>query len=320
MEATTEYATTGDVPVGDSAARIVLITVGCVVSVFGVLTNLLLLLTYIKHPELQNPANLLLINQSIADLITCGLAPIYYSLSHTEVGRELASKYKYLCLVTLCAIVLSLWASLFTLLSLSFDRMINIRFPFHYARLVTEPLVKRFAIALWISMVGIVSLPLLGLNNWKPDQACSAFTAFPKIYFINFFLLTSFIIVILVGVLNLVICAVVISKRKIHPSGTETQQLQMKSQYKLTKMLLVVVGVFYACWMPYIILNLIALFGVKTVLGGIIPGWFILLLESSKILNTISGSLNPMIYAWKIREFRRAFQKTVGLQDNSTLD
>ncbi|ELU01071.1 hypothetical protein CAPTEDRAFT_118295 [Capitella teleta] len=291
---------------------------GCVVSILGVLTNVLLLLTYIKHPELQNPTNILLINQSIADLITCGLAPLYYSLSHTEVGRELALKYKYLCLLTLCAIVLSLWASLFTLLSLSFDRMINIKFPFHYARLATEPVVKRFTIALWIAMVGVVSLPLLGLNTWRAGQACSAFTAFPKIYFINFFLLTSFIIVILVGVLNLVICAVVINKRKVHPSGTETQQLQMKSQYKLTKMLLVVVGVFYACWVPYILMNMIALLGVKTLLGGIIPGWFIILLEASKILLTVSGALNPLIYAWKIREFRRAFQKTVGLQIDST--
>ncbi|ELU11847.1 hypothetical protein CAPTEDRAFT_188656 [Capitella teleta] len=271
METVTELATAVDVPVGDSAVQIVLITAGCVVSVFGVLTNLLLLLTYIKHPELQNPANLLLVNQSIADLITCGLAPIYYFLSHTEVGKELTSKYKYLCLVTLCAIVLTLWASLFSLLSLSFERMMNIRFPFHYVRLVTEPLVKRFSIALWIAMVAIVSLPLFGLNTWQPGQTCSALTTFPKIYFINFFLLTSFIIVILVGVLNLVICAVAISKRKIHPSGTETEQLQMKSQYKLTKMFLVVVGVFYFCWMPYIILNMIALLGVKTLLGGHTP-------------------------------------------------
>ncbi|ELU11843.1 hypothetical protein CAPTEDRAFT_188651 [Capitella teleta] len=289
MEATTEHATPEEVAAGDSTANMVLITVGYVVCVSGVVSNLLLLLTYVKNPELQNPANLLLVNQSIADLITCGQLPLYLSLTHIEAGR-------------------------------SFDRMINIRFPFLYLRLVTEPLVKRFTIALWIALVGIVSLPLFGLNTWQPDQVCSGFTMFPKIYFINLFLLSSFIIVILVGVLNLVICAVAISKRKIHPSGTEIEQLQMKSQYKLTKMILVVVGVFYACWMPYIILNTIALLGVKTLLGEVLPGWFILLLEASKVLLILSGSLNPLIYAWKIREFRRAFQKTVGLQINSTLD
>ncbi|ELU00858.1 hypothetical protein CAPTEDRAFT_194432 [Capitella teleta] len=165
-----------------------------------------------------------------------------------------------------------------------------------------------------------VSLPLFGLNNWQPDQVCSAITVLPKVYFINVFLLSSFIIVILVGVLNLVICAVAINKRKIHPSGTETQQLQMKSQYKLTKMLLVVVGVFYTCWMPYIILNMIALLGTKTVLGGAIPRWFIMLLESSKLLVVINGSLNPIIYSWKLREFRKAFWKTVGLPTHSLQD
>ncbi|ELU11846.1 hypothetical protein CAPTEDRAFT_188655 [Capitella teleta] len=320
METTTEYATPEEVPAGDSTANIVLIVIGCVICALGVLTNLMLLLTYTKHPELQNPANLLLVNQSIADLITCGLFPYYLLQTHTEAGRQVVSRYKYLCLATLCSICLSLWASLFTLLSLSFDRMINIRFPFHYVRLVTEPLVKRFTVFLWIAMVSIICLPLFGLNTWQPGQACSAFTTFPKIYFINFFLLTSFIIVILVGVLNLVICAVAISKRKIQPSGTETQQLQMKSQYKLTKMLLVVVGVFYACWMPYISLNMIGLLGANALFGGAVPAWFIMILESSKILLVVCGSLNPLIYAWKIREFRRAFQKTVGLQTSSTLD
>ncbi|ELU11845.1 hypothetical protein CAPTEDRAFT_95477 [Capitella teleta] len=320
MEVTTEYATLEEVAAGDSTANIVLITVGCVVSVIGILTNFLLLLTYTKHPELKNPSNLLLFNQSIADLITCGLTPLYLSLTHVEIGRKLILRYKYLCLATLCAICLSIWASLFTLLLLSFDRMINIRFPYHYARLVTEPLIKHYAIILWIAMVAIVSLPLFGLNTWQPGQTCSALTIFPKIFFINVFLLTAFIIVILVGVLNLVICAVAISKRKIHPSGTETQQLQMKSQYKLTKMFLVVVGVCYVCWMPYIILNMITLLGVKALLGGIIPGWFNVLLETSKIFLTLSGSLNPLIYAWKIREFRRAFQKTVGLSVSHTLD
>ncbi|ELU11848.1 hypothetical protein CAPTEDRAFT_188657 [Capitella teleta] len=320
METTTEYATAEDVAVEESAAGIVLVAVISVVCVLGVLSNLLLLLTYIKHPELQSPTNLLLVNQSIGDLISSALGPFYYSLSHIDVCRELASKYKFVCLMALCLMSLSVWASLFTLLSLSFDRMINIRFPFHYARLVTEPLVKRFSIALWIAMVAIVSLPLFGLNTWESGQTCSAVTTFPKIYFINFFLLTSFIIVILVGVLNLVICAVAISKRKIHPSGTETEQLQMKSQYKLTKMFLVVVGVFYFCWMPYIILNMIALLGVKTLLGGHTPGWFIMLLESYKIVVALNASLNPLIYAWKIGEFRKAFRKTVGLQINSPLD
>ncbi|ELU11844.1 hypothetical protein CAPTEDRAFT_188652 [Capitella teleta] len=320
MERTTDYTTTEQTPIGFSAAHIAVVTAGCVFSILGIMTNMLLLVAYVKHPELRSPTNLILVNQSIADLMTCGLSPIYYSLSHTEVGKHLLSRYKYLCLATVCAIVLSLWASLFTLLSLSFERMINIRFPFHYVRLVTEPLVKRFTIALWIAMVAIVSLPLFGLNTWQSDQVCSAFTAFPKIFFINVFLLTSFIIVILVGVLNLVICAVAISKRKIHPSGTETEQLQMKSQYKLTKMFLVVVGVFYFFWMPYIILNMIALLGVNTLLGGAIPEWFVMFLEFSKTLHALCGSLNPLIYAWKNREFRRAFRKTVGLPTSLNLD
>ncbi|ELT90675.1 hypothetical protein CAPTEDRAFT_189693 [Capitella teleta] len=319
MEPTTTAADIA--PVEESIVfDIVLLTVSCIFGVLGVVTNLLLLLSYYKHPELQSPTSLLLVSQSIADFMTCGLATFYLFLSHVEVGRQLTSDYKYLCIITLCLIILTVWASLFTLLSLSLDRMVNIRFPFYYTRLVTEPLVKRFIVALWVVMVSTLSFPLFGLNNWKPDQVCSTFTVLPKAYFVNFLLLSSLIVIILVGVLNLVICAVAISKRKVHPSGNEVQQSQSKSQYKLTKMLLVVVGVFYACWMPYTILNMIVLLGRNTLLGGIIPGWFVKLLEASKVLLITNGAVNPLIYAWKVREFRRAFRKTVGLPTQSTQD
>ncbi|ELT99962.1 hypothetical protein CAPTEDRAFT_200528 [Capitella teleta] len=310
MEATTAVT---DVPVEDNFAFHVTLQIGfCVFCTLGILSNLLLLMSYAKHPELESPTTLLLVSQSIADLITCALGMFYIFLSHFEVGRQLTSRFKYLCLITLCLVTLTVWASLFTLLSLSLDRMVNIRFPFHYTRLVSEPLVKRFIVALWVVMIGIISFPLFGMNTWKPDQVCSAFTVFPKAYFVHFLLLASLIVIILVGALNLVICAVAISKRKVHPSGNEVQQSQSKSQYKLTKMLLVVVGVFYACWMPYTILNMIVLLGTKTLLGGAIPGWFIMLLESSKLLLSINAFLNPLIYAWKVREFRKAFWKTIG--------
>ncbi|ELT92835.1 hypothetical protein CAPTEDRAFT_212117 [Capitella teleta] len=78
-------------------------------------------------------------------------------------------------------------------------------------------------------------------------------------------------------------------------------------------MLLAVVGVFYVCRTPYIILNMIVLLGTKTLLRGNIPGWFRMLLEASKILPVVNASLNPLIYAWKIREFRNDFWGSEGL-------
>jgi hypothetical protein len=283
------------------------------VGVAGISSNLLLLVAYFQNPELQSASNLLLVNMGFADLISCLIGPFYMFLNNSDVGVSWTSAYKYLCLITLSSITLVIWSSLFTLLALSIDRMVCIRFPFFHARVVHEPLVKRFIVGLWVTMVGLLSLPVFGLNTWTSGEPCSAFNVLPRSYFVNFFLLASFIVIILVAVLNLVICAVAISKRRVHPHGQPQQEQQSKSEYKLTKMLLIVVGIFYTCWLPYTMVNAISLLGATTILGGKFPRWLLVFVEFTKVPLILNSTLNPVIYAWKSSTFRRAFCKTLGI-------
>jgi hypothetical protein len=285
----------------------------CIVCGVGISTNTLLLVAYFKHPQLKGPTNLLLVNQGFADLFSCCFAAFYSLLNNTALGLQLTSQHKYLCLSTLCGTALAVWASLFCLLTLSVDRMMSIAFPFVHIRVMEETVVKHFIICLWFFMIFVLSLPVFGLHSWTPGHICSAFYVFSRSYFVNFFLLSSFVVLIVVAFLNLVIWAIAVSKRCVHPDGQQQQQ-QSKSEYKLTKMFLIVVGVFYACWLPYALANSIALLGASTLFTRGFASWFLGFLEVIEIPFCVNSALNPLIYAWKSSAFRRAFAKTLGFQ------
>ncbi|ELU06958.1 hypothetical protein CAPTEDRAFT_203526 [Capitella teleta] len=286
----------------------------------GTPTNLLLLISYVKNPELQNPSNLLLLNQGIADLLSCVMSTQYAFINYTDIGFHLASVYKYFCLTGLCSTTLTLWASLFNLLCISIDRLMNIQFPFHYARLVTENRIKWGIAVLWMVMLVIHGIPMFGVNTWRPHIQCSAAYVLPQFYFINLFLLPSLLVLISVGLVNLAICGIVISKRRVAPGGAEPQQQQQqqKSQYKLTKMILVVVGIFYACWFPYTTITALVLLKRSSWFASGFSQWMLCLIEVCKVPLVVNGSLNPLIYVWKNRQFRRAFRKTLRLPVNES--
>ncbi|ELU10184.1 hypothetical protein CAPTEDRAFT_187358 [Capitella teleta] len=284
----------------------------------GVVGNILVVASYLKFPELQCATNLLVTNQGLADLLTCAFSGWYSYMNYTFSGIHLASQHKHLCLLTLSLVMVSLWSSLFNLLFLSIDRFVNIQFPFVYARIVDETLVKKAVITLWVVMFVLLSVPLFGVNTWKPHQTCGAANVIPRAYFVNFFLVASFLVLLLVAAINLFICAIVIRKRRVSPSGNEVEQNQLKSQYKLTKMLLAVVGIFYVCWLPYAVTTVVLVTCPSACFPNGIPQWAMILLEFSKVPVAYNSALNPLIYVWKNRAFKKSLKKILNVPVSAT--
>jgi hypothetical protein len=281
-----------------------------IVVVFGIPTNSLLLHAYHKHPELLSPTHLLILNQGITDLLSCLVVPFYAYMNYTASGIRVMSDEKLVCLVGLFSIMLTMWSSVFNLLLLSIDRLTTIQFPYHYARLVNEPRVKVVIFMLWTSMVTLLMIPMFGLNTWRPNGQCIASSVLPEAYFMNVFLFLTFLVLILVALINLAICGIVIRKRRVLPSGAEPPEPGQKSQYKLTKMLLIVVGVFYLCWLPYVLTSATPL------LLTTVPSWLPMLVECAKAPVVVNGAVNPLIFAWKNAALRKVFKKTLGIMGN----
>jgi hypothetical protein len=160
-------------------------------------------------------------------------------------------------------------------------------------------------------MVSVLSLPLLGLNVWQPNVFCAASLIFYKEFYFTF-LGSSFFVLIVVALINLIICGIVIRKRKIQPSGEDA--LQQKKEFKLTKMMLIVVGVFYFCWLPYTAISAVLVTSAAKIFPQGLPISVRIFAEFTKVPVLVNGACNPLVYAMKSSAYRRAFRKTLGWQ------
>ena len=291
----------------------------------GIPGNVLTLVAYKKFPSLQTPTNLIICNQSIADICSCIFGQIFVWFNYTSWGVEIVTYNKYACLFSLWFILLAVVTSLANILALSTERLLAIAFPYHYLRWMTPAATKRAIAFIWTVVLVINSLPLLGWNTWTIGHKCMTMYAYPKVYSLYLYLIPGICTLILTAIFNIVICGIAVSKRNTIVPLQSVQKLQgddeqtsitrkNSTEYKITKMFLTVVGVFYASWMPYLVLTI--LFFVPPASWQVHgpPEWIIVLHELIKPLLVLNGALNPLIYACKNRKFRYAFRKLLGLK------
>ena len=82
---------------------------------------------------------------------------------------------------------------------------------------------------------------------------------------------------------------------------TRGQQSVGRRHIRLTKMLALVVGLYVALYVPHVVLVLV------TDRGDLVG-----LVQAAVLISDINFWINPLIYAWKSKDFRKAFKKILG--------
>ena len=212
-------------------------------------------------------------------------------------------------------------------MAVSSERLISIAFSYQYFTWVTDASVKKLIIVLWTVILAIASLPLLGWNMWQPGGKCMTMQVYHFQYFLYFFALPILISLSLTALCNITICLIAIQKRRVAPqqiivsnnvtngdnsNGTTNHSSTASKQFKITKMMLMVVGVFYISWLPYLMLTILYFTPPQSWMKHGVPEWVLAVHEVSKGLLLFNAAINPVIYAWKNSKFRNAFSKLLG--------
>ncbi|ELU01931.1 hypothetical protein CAPTEDRAFT_204269 [Capitella teleta] len=298
---------------------------GIAVLMAGIPGNLLTILAFFKYKQLHSPTNILICSQSIGDLFTCLTGPLFAVWNYTEIGQALASSNKYLCLSSLTLLMLALQSSVVNILALSTERFIAVYFSLRYYQWVTDATVKRVVVIIWIVVITINFLPLFGWELWKPGVTCMTFNIYPRIYFQAFFIMPTLICLLVCAVVNFAIALEAIKRQRsivavvvMENAANEEANAKSRNQFKVTKMLLLVVGCFFTTWLPYIIFNCISysLPSPWKIHGA--PDWFAIPSELSKTMLVVNSIVNPFIYGWKNVLFRDAYYKLLRVRKTPT--
>ncbi|KAJ7305159.1 hypothetical protein JRQ81_011056 [Phrynocephalus forsythii] len=301
---------------------------------FGVLGNILVILSVACHKHLQSVTHYYIINLAVADLLLTSIvlpfSAIFDILGYWVFGR-------IFCNIWAAVDVLCCTASIMSLCVISIDRYIGVSYPLRYPAIVTE---KRGVLALlcvWALSLVISIGPLFGWKQKAPeDERICQINTDPS--YVLFSALGSFylpLVIILVMYCRVYVVAKKESKglscgRKTEKSHSEEVTLRIhcknasenpgstpstkhKSHFsvrllkfsrekKAAKSLGIVVGCFILCWLPFFLIMPIGSFFPESKPSETI-------FKIAFWLGYLNSCINPIIYPCSSQEFKKAFQR-----------
>ncbi|XP_004085557.3 trace amine-associated receptor 1-like [Oryzias latipes] len=291
-------------------------TIGIVSTVVG---NFLVVLSIAYFKQLQSPTNCFVMSLAVADCFV-GLVVMPYSMIRTVEGcwyfGSLFCKLHSSLDVMLCT------ASIFHLSCIAFDRFYAVCNPLIYSLKMSQSRVALLITICWavpmlISFGPIMlDLHIAGVDILIPEDLCVFLVS--RIYAVMASLVAFYLpmAIMLVAYWKIFKAA---KRQALQISAMESQmaagvgkdsskkrrhRITMRRERKAAKTLGIIMGVFLIFWMPFFTLNIVDPFiGYTTE----VVVWDIFLW-----LGYINSSLNPFLYGFFNRSFRRAFLMFIG--------
>ncbi|KAG1929566.1 cannabinoid receptor 1 [Pimephales promelas] len=283
---------------------------------FTVLENLVVLCVILQSRTLRcRPSYHFIGSLAIADLL--GSVIFVYSFLDFHVFHRKDSPNIFL--FKLGGVTASFTASVGSLFLTAIDRYISIHRPLSYRRIVTRTKAVIAFCVMWAISVVIAVLPLLGWNCKRLNSVCSdIFPLIDENYLMFWIGVTSVLVLFIIYAYMYILWkahhhAVRMLRRTsqkslvVHSSdGTKVQTArpdQVRMDIRLAKTLVLILVVLVICWGPLLAIMVYDLFwrmddNIKTVFAF------------CSMLCLLNSTVNPIIYALRSKDLRRAFLTT----------
>ncbi|XP_032472084.1 adenosine receptor A2b isoform X1 [Phocoena sinus] len=267
---------------------------------------------------LQTPTNYFLVSLAAAD-VAVGLFAIPFAVT---ISLGFCTDF-HSCLFLACFVLVVTQSSIFSLLAVAVDRYLAVRVPLRYKSLVTGARARGVIAVLWVLALGIGLTPFLGWNSkdhatnctepWDGSTnascclvKCLFENVVPMSYMVyfNFFgcVLPPLLIMLVIYVkIFLVACRQLQRMELMDHSRTVLQR-----EIHAAKSLAMIVGIFALCWLPVHAINCASLF--QPAWAKEKPKWA---MNTAILLSHANSVVNPIVYAYRNRDFRYTFHKII---------
>ena len=266
------------------------------------------------RPRMRNTTNNLIANMAVADLLMTFNLPYVlkwlYALDDwfgTIIG-------KVLCYFCHAAPAISIAASVFTLVAISFDRSFHILFPLK--RIFTSKVIKAVIVITWLSAMGLC-VPLFiitkhwyypPLERYLCSESMDRYSReLNKKFQIVFITLTWIVPLLLIAIVYSLV-AITLWTRELpgHQSPT-ARKAASTSGRKATLMLITVVAVFGVCWAPNQINNLMSALADNQ--ASVQIPWEVKVYMP--FIGYANSAISPVLYVIFSENFRREFARVL---------
>ncbi|KAF1448447.1 Galanin receptor type 2, partial [Spheniscus demersus] len=272
-----------------------------IIFLVGTVGNCLVLAVLLRNGQVKNTTNLFILNLGVADLCFILFCVPFQATIYTLEGWVFGP---FMCKAVHFFIYLTMYASSFTLATVSLDRYLAIRYPLHSRELRTPRNTLTAICFIW-GLSFIFSGPYL--SYYQEFQLANLTVCHPiweisqrKVMDICTFIF-SYIIPVLILSLTYV--------RTIHYLWRSVDPLQdmsesKKAKRKVTRMIIIVAVLFCLCWLPHHLVILCVWFGYFPLNHATY-----VLRILSHLISYANSCVNPIVYALVSKHFRKGFKK-----------
>ncbi|XP_047426634.1 sphingosine 1-phosphate receptor 3 [Mugil cephalus] len=261
-----------------------------VICSFIVLENLTVLVAIWRNHRFHNRMYFFIANLALCDM----LAGVAYMVNLLLSGEKTLQLSPALWFVREGSMFVALGASIFSLLAIAIER--------HLTMIKMRPYDanKNYRVFLligtcWLIAISLGALPILGWNCRGNLPDCSIVLPLYSKKYVAFCITVFMVLLLAMSILYARIYILVkSSSRKVSKHSNSEHAMS------LLRTVIIVVGVFIACWSPIFVLLLVDVACDQQCLILYKADWFI-------AVAVLNSAMNPVIYTLASREMRRAF-------------
>ncbi|XP_040205384.1 adenosine receptor A2a [Rana temporaria] len=282
------------------------------IAILAILGNVLVCWAVYINSNLQNATNYFVVSLAAAD-IAVGVLAIPFAIS---ISTGFCTTF-HACLFIACFVLVLTQSSIFSLLAIACDRYIAIRIPLRYNSLVTSRRANVTIGVCWLLSFVIGLTPMLGWHKKDPNPPNSSCSTplveclFEKVVtmdymvYYNFFACVLVPLLLMLGIYLHIFMAArrQLKQMKLKVTIGERTRSTLQREVHAAKSLAIIVGLFAICWLPLHIINCFTLFCKACDRPPVLLMYFAILFSHA------NSVVNPLIYAYRIREFRLTFRK-----------
>lgn len=271
----------------------------------GICGNVLVCYVVFRNKSMQTVTNYFITNLALSDILLCTFAvpftPLYMFMRQWVFGRVLCHLVPY-------AQGVSVYISAFTLMSIAIDRFFVIIYPFKPRLQVNYCYVIIFSA--WV-LAGLLTLPYGIFMDLIPTDSglyCDEIWPFEssrKAFGFSTSILQFVVPFIIITFCYMKVCIKLKNRAKCKPGAKSVKKEEMERERtrRTNRMLITMVVIFGASWLPINIYNLIIDFYIPALSWSFLNIIFFI----SHAAAMSSTCYNPFLYAWLNENFRKEF-------------
>ncbi len=279
----------------------------------AVVANLVTIIVVYKDEYLlENNTSKLVASLALADLVG-GLGTFSAIFRNAKIFSTI-KMMNGICYLSMFLNIVASMGNVYNLLITTIDRYIYITRPLHYHSIVTKGRAIAAIVIVWAIAIPEAILIMALASNVNPSTACKLDTALSKVGFLilpfQIALITLLMIVPLYGKIGYTAWKLGKTEPDLchYPPETRAKQLVKLWERRMVKTIGLVLATYLICYIPT------SLFGAVVRVLHATPFPFGILVGNRifRVIYKMQSVLNPFIYGWKDKNFKRAFKNFLG--------